>query len=73
MPVEPICLSATAVTHEEFLVFVRDHPDWRKSRIKKLYAEDSYLADWQDDLTPPPEMISQPVTFRFVVRRRRVL
>ena len=63
VPVEPICLSASAVTHEEFLGFVRDHPDWRKSRIKKLYAESSYLADWQDDLTPRPEMLSEPVTF----------
>ena len=63
VPVEPICLNASAVTHEEFLGFVRDHPDWRKSRIKKLYAESSYLADWQDDLTPRPEVLSEPVTF----------
>ena len=63
VPVEPICLSATAVTHAEFLEFVRDHPAWQKSRIKKLYAEDSYLADWRDDLTPQPDSLSQPVTF----------
>jgi sulfatase modifying factor 1 len=63
VPVEPICLSASAVTHEEFLGFVRDHPDWRKSRIKELFAEASYLADWQDDLTPRPESLSKPVTF----------
>ena len=61
--VEPICLSASPVTHEEFLGFVREHPDWRKSRIKALFAEGSYLAGWQDDLTPPPEMLSEPVTF----------
>lgn len=61
--VAPVCLSATPVTHEEFLGFVRDHPDWRKSRIKELFAEKSYLADWQDDLTPRPEMLSSPVTF----------
>ncbi len=63
VPVAPICLTASAVTQEEFLGFVRDHPDWRKSRIKKLYAESSYLADWQDDLTPLPETLSEPVTF----------
>jgi formylglycine-generating enzyme required for sulfatase activity len=61
--VEPICLGESAVTQKEFLEFVRDHPAWQKSRIKKLYAEDSYLADWQNDLTPPPELLSQPVTF----------
>jgi len=63
VPVEPICLSATTVTHEEFLEFVREHPAWQKSRIKKLFAEDSYLADWPGDLTPSPETLSQPVTF----------
>jgi formylglycine-generating enzyme len=63
VPVVPLCLSATPVTHEEFQGFVRDHPDWRKSRIKALYAEETYLADWQDDLSPQKEMLSQPVTF----------
>jgi sulfatase modifying factor 1 len=63
VPVERICLSAEPVTHEEYLEFVRDHPDWRKSRIKALFAEDSYLVDWHDDLTPQPAMLSKPVTF----------
>jgi formylglycine-generating enzyme required for sulfatase activity len=63
VPVEPLCLGASAVTHEEFREFVRDHPQWQRSHIKKLYAEDSYLADWQDDLTPPPDLLSQPVTY----------
>jgi formylglycine-generating enzyme len=61
--VDPICLSTTLVTHEEFVEFVREHPDWRKSSIKRLYAEDSYLSEWRDDLTPPAEMRSQPVTY----------
>jgi len=63
VPVAPICLREAPVTHEEFLEFVRTHPQWRKSRIKALFAEDSYLTDWQDDLTPPAESLSQPVTF----------
>src|SRR6185503_18110117 len=49
-------------TREEFLGFVREHPDWRKSRVKALFAEESYLADWQDDLTPAGAP-AQPVTF----------
>jgi sulfatase modifying factor 1 len=63
VPVEPICLRAAPVTHAEFLGFVRDHPEWRRTRIKRLFAEDTYLTDWRDDLTPPPEALSQPVTF----------
>lgn len=63
LPVEPLCLGATPVTHEEFLEFVRDHAAWRKSHAKAIFAEDGYLQDWQDDLAPPPEMLSQPVTY----------
>ncbi|HEV7606582.1 MAG TPA: SUMF1/EgtB/PvdO family nonheme iron enzyme [Steroidobacteraceae bacterium] len=61
--VAPICLGASPVSHEEFLGFLRDHPQWRKSRIKTLFAENSYLADWQDDFTPQPGTLSHPVTF----------
>jgi formylglycine-generating enzyme required for sulfatase activity len=63
VPVEPMCVSAAPVTHEEFLSFVREHPEWRKSRIKALFAESTYLADWRDDLTPSPETLPRPVTF----------
>jgi formylglycine-generating enzyme required for sulfatase activity len=63
VPVGPICLSASPVTNEKYLGFVRRHSEWRKSRIKALFAEDSYLADWQDDLTPQPHTLSRPATF----------
>lgn len=39
-----------AVTKAEFLKFVKTHPEWRRSRIKRLYADSHYLADWQGDL-----------------------
>ncbi len=61
--VAPMCLGAAPVTHAEFLEFVRAHPEWRKSRVTGLFAEDSYLSDWQDDLTPPADASSKPVTF----------
>ncbi len=61
--VAPMCLGATPVTQTEYLEFVREHPEWRKSRATKLFAEDSYLSDWQDDLTPPADAASKPVTF----------
>jgi sulfatase modifying factor 1 len=63
VPVAAVCLSEAPVTNEDFLNFVRQHPDWRKSRIKALFAEASYLADWHDDFTPQPEAVSKPVTF----------
>ncbi|WP_029036743.1 formylglycine-generating enzyme family protein [Salinimicrobium xinjiangense] len=38
------------VTNEEFLRFVEENPRWRKSQVKKLFADDSYLDTWKDDL-----------------------
>ncbi len=63
LPVEPLCLDARPVTNAEFQSFVRDHPQWRKSRVKGLFAEETYLADWHDDLTPPRQKSAAPVTF----------
>lgn len=38
------------VTNGEFLEFVRAHPNWRRSMVKRVFADASYLAHWQDDL-----------------------
>jgi formylglycine-generating enzyme len=61
--VEPFCLGASPVTHGEFLAFVREHPEWRKSQVKALFAEESYLAEWHGDLEPRSDTLAEPVTF----------
>jgi sulfatase modifying factor 1 len=61
--VAPLCLSSTPTTEAEYLGFVRANPRWRKSQIKALFAEGTYLADWRDDLAPPRERLTQPVAF----------
>lgn len=38
------------VTNAEFLEFVRVHPEWRRSRVKRLFADESYLRHWKGDL-----------------------
>lgn len=38
------------VTNKEFLQFVKDHPEWRRSKVKKIFADKSYLKDWESDL-----------------------
>ena len=63
VPVPAMCVGAAPVSNAQFLGFVRDHPEWRKSRVGRLFAESNYLADWQDDLTPPPDALDAPVTF----------
>ncbi|MEO8482743.1 MAG: formylglycine-generating enzyme family protein [Acidobacteriota bacterium] len=39
-----------AVTNGEFLEFVTSHPEWRRSRVKSLFADASYLHHWRGDL-----------------------
>jgi formylglycine-generating enzyme len=63
VPVAPMCLDVAPVSNAQYLEFVRAHPEWRKSRIERLFAEPNYLAHWQDDLSLPAESLSEPVVF----------
>jgi sulfatase modifying factor 1 len=49
-------MDRVAVTNAEFLEFVRAHPEWRRSRVSKLFADGAYLKHWQDDLTLGPNV-----------------
>lgn len=44
-------LDRFAVTNKDFLIFVTKNPEWRKSQIKKLFADAQYLEEWPSDLT----------------------
>ncbi len=55
-------LDACAVTNAEFLEFVRSHPQWQRSQVKRLFAEDGYLAHWAGDLDLGEANPRQPVT-----------
>ena len=57
-------LDILPVTNGQFLDFVRQHPEWRRSRIKPLFADHHYLAKWRSDLKLPEEAraASEPVT-----------
>ena len=49
-PVEAFALDRDPVTNRQFLDFVRSHPEWRKSRIPRIFADPQYLAHWPSDL-----------------------
>jgi formylglycine-generating enzyme required for sulfatase activity len=34
------------VTRGQFLAFVRKHPEWRRDRVRSVFADARYLADW---------------------------
>lgn len=51
------------VTNEEYLEFLQDNPRWKKSQVKKLFADESYLVNWKDDETLPEGFkLNAPVT-----------
>ena len=48
--VAPFELDRRPVTNAQYLEFVRTHPEWRRSRVSRLYADASYLRHWHGDL-----------------------
>jgi formylglycine-generating enzyme required for sulfatase activity len=62
--VEPFQLDVRQVTNAEFLTFVTAHPEWRRSRVNRLFADDSYLRHWAGDTelgsqAPPDAPVTQ--------------
>lgn len=55
-------LEEHAVTNRQYLAFVKANPQWRRSQVKALFADDQYLEPWTEDLAFPPEAAEAPVT-----------
>jgi formylglycine-generating enzyme required for sulfatase activity len=54
VPPEPVAvaafrLDALPVTNGQYLDFVRTHPAWRRSQVKRVFAEQGYLGHWPGD------------------------
>lgn len=52
--VASFALDRHPVTNAEYLEFVRAHPAWQRSRVKRIFADASYLSHWAGDLEPGP-------------------
>jgi formylglycine-generating enzyme required for sulfatase activity len=62
--VRPFLLDRHAVTNADFLEFVRNHPEWQRSRVSRLFADASYLHHWRGDLVPGPGApMASPVVY----------
>ncbi|HNB81955.1 MAG TPA: formylglycine-generating enzyme family protein [Chitinophagaceae bacterium] len=42
-------LDKTPVTQNEFLCFVKAFPQWRRSKCKRIFADENYLHNWISD------------------------
>lgn len=61
----PACfMDVMQVTNGEFLAFVKAHPEWRRSTVKRSLADASYLAHWAGDLELGGKApVNAPVTY----------
>ena len=51
------------VTNEEFLAFVNKNPKWKKSQVKKIFADENYLQQWKTDTSlGDTQSLNAPVT-----------
>lgn len=48
--VDDFLMDVHPVTNAQFLEFVKENPQWKRSQAKKLFTDESYLMDWVDDL-----------------------
>lgn len=55
-------MEAHPVTNAQFLRFVAENPEWQRSRVKRLFADERYLEHWESDLVIPTGSESAPVT-----------
>lgn len=49
------------VTNAKYLTFVEKNPEWQKSKVKKIFADDSYLKHWNADTSYPASEKNKPV------------
>ncbi|RAJ11578.1 formylglycine-generating enzyme family protein [Arenibacter echinorum] len=47
--VDEFTMDVYPVTNKEYLKFVQEYPEWKKSKVKKLFADGNYLVNWEDD------------------------
>ena len=63
LSVDAFAMRVTPVTQGEFLRFVGAHPEWRRDRIARTFADAGYLHDWHSPLAlADPTAQQQPVT-----------
>lgn len=60
--VEPFRLDRALVSNADFARFVRSHPEWRRDRVARLFADDGYLKQWTSAGEPGAAIARQPVT-----------
>lgn len=60
--VAPFRLDVHAVTNAQFMAFVKANPRWRRSQVRRLFADQNYLRHWLGDFAHGADHGNRPVT-----------
>ncbi|MFN8325723.1 MAG: formylglycine-generating enzyme family protein [Flavobacteriaceae bacterium] len=61
--VNNLLIDVYPVSSENFLAFVKQNKRWRKSQIKRLFADGNYLNNWKNDtILPSSVKPNSPIT-----------
>lgn len=60
--IENFRLDRTPVTNARFAQFLRNHPQWRRDQVPRVFADEQYLSHWQSVLDPGEDNLQRPVT-----------
>jgi formylglycine-generating enzyme required for sulfatase activity len=64
VPVKMFYLDVVPVSNGDFLKFVRANPLWQRTSVRRIFADESYLKNWQGDLEPGSNApVSAPVVY----------
>ncbi|HEU5396303.1 MAG TPA: formylglycine-generating enzyme family protein, partial [Verrucomicrobiae bacterium] len=61
--VKSFYLDVLPVSNADYLEFVRANPRWRRSNVKRIFADNFYLQNWSGDLDPGRAPADAPVTY----------
>lgn len=56
--VAPFYLDRYPVTNSQFLDFVIENAEWRRSQARSLFVDETYLSHWADDLNFGPDSLA---------------
>ena len=63
VPINAFLIDIYPVTNADFLEFVRARPEWSRTQVRRLFADDQYLVHWSSDLELGPAVNPRaPVT-----------
>lgn len=62
--VDDFLMDVYPVTNAEFLDFVKENPQWKRSQVKRLFADANYLRNWENDtVLGENQLPNSPVTY----------